>query len=254
MFARPARRVSYQNSNRPRTYQSRLTKKERGKNLRTTVLMSILTAGLLAGLVYWGLPVMLNLTSWWTSLNTASGSSISGDTIPPTIPRLLVANKFTNQSTMEIRGFGEPESVVSVVINGEAVERTTVEANGSFSVGGIALITGANQISAYATDKANNESQLSAIETVMYDNTPPQLEMTKPEGNIFRGAQSQTVEIEGSVNEEARVWINERLAIVDQGVFRSSFRLSEGDQEITIKAIDLAGNEATTSLTLTYQP
>jgi len=65
---------------------------------------------------------------------------------------------------------------------------------------------------------------------------------------------AQTVTIEGTVNEEARIWINERLVIVDQGVFRNSYRLSQGSQDIVIKAVDQAGNETETTLTLSYQP
>ncbi len=45
-------------------YTSRLAKKERDRNLRMTIIFSLLTAGILAAIVYFGVPlfIMLHLT------------------------------------------------------------------------------------------------------------------------------------------------------------------------------------------------
>jgi len=252
MFASRSSRISYQHKHR--TYQSRLTKKERWKNLRTTVLMSILTAILLGGLVYWGLPLFIKLTSWWTGVQSKPSNTAS-DTIAPTIPRLLITNKATKEPKISLKGFGEPESNVYVLLNGVQVAQTQVQANSQFDINDITLNEGDNEISAYAKDQAGNESQVSLPEKIIFDNVGPVLEITSPQNNsVMRGSLAQTVTIEGTVNEEARIWINERLVIVDQGVFRNSYRLSQGSQDIVIKAVDQAGNETETTLTLSYQP
>lgn len=250
MFAQRRKRLS---APPHRIYTSRLTKKERGKNLRTMILMSLLTASLLGALIYWGLPIMKSFTSWWTQV--PQGTKESDDKIPPTIPRLLITNKTSKEQTIEIKGFAEPDSTVTMVVNGEAMSPVEVDASGQFNIQGVTLMEGENEISAYAKDKAGNESQLANTEKVTFDNKPPDLEISSPQnGSVMRGSQAQTVEITGKVNEEARVWINERLVIVNQGGFQYAYRLSEGSQDLVIKAIDHAGNETSTTLSLTYQP
>jgi len=238
----------------PTKYSTRLSRKQKSKNLRIALLMSLLTALFLGALVYYGVPLFIKAAGWWGDVQFADSTIENDDRIAPPPPRVIIPTKVTNQTDIDIKGFAEPGSTVKIFINCTERKQITTENNGQFLASEVKLSSGDNSVYATATDDAGNISQQSGESTITYDNQPPQLVIESPTNNKqFYGSDQQNVEIVGQTDPDTRVWINERLVIMGtEGRFVSSIRLKDGSQDITIRAVDAAGNETTKILTLSY--
>ncbi|MEA3411387.1 MAG: RHS repeat-associated core domain-containing protein, partial [Pseudomonadota bacterium] len=95
---------------------------------------------------------------------------------------------------------------------------------------------------AVTTADAMDPSRVLARTTFTVDTVAPQLLLTSPaEGASIN---TDTVRVEGTVNEPAQVYINEAaIPSGEAGGFQHSVRLNPGTQSIVVSAIDRAGNE-----------
>lgn len=237
-------------------YSSRLAKKERVRNLRLTVMLSLLTGGILAGLVYFGIPLFVQVAGWWGDVQSTNEPIASDDTLAPPAPQLLLSTAITNQPTLSVRGFSEPGSSVGVYINTQLSKQVVTESNGQFLASDLTLKLGPNEVFAVATDASGNASESSKKEKVIYDNQPPKLTIENPlSGASFQGKDKKMLEIKGYTEEDARVWINDRVVIMGSGgKFLSSMSLNSGEQTFRVKAVDPAGNETLEDIVVTYTP
>ncbi|HEV2719365.1 MAG TPA: Ig-like domain-containing protein, partial [Thermoanaerobaculia bacterium] len=107
---------------------------------------------------------------------------------------------------------------------------------------------GANQtITGTATDKAGNQKTVSV--TVKLDATAPQVAITAPANGT--SVSSPSLSVSGAASDAlsglAGVTCNGAAATVSGGSFTCTVMLSAGDDAITVRATDLAGNSATDS-------
>ncbi|MEQ6124971.1 Ig-like domain-containing protein, partial [Pseudotenacibaculum sp. MALMAid0570] len=111
-----------------------------------------------------------------TNGNEASQFMIEYDNIPPNPPQITHISEFTcsgnitttGDNTLEISGTAERESTVEVFIEGISVGTTITGSNGFFTFDhtGTTLADGTYNITARATDIANNTGALSATFTI----------------------------------------------------------------------------------------
>ncbi|MFH1561479.1 MAG: hypothetical protein ABID04_02775, partial [Patescibacteria group bacterium] len=146
-------------------------------------------------------------------------------------------------------------NTIKIYLNGEEII-TQADSEGTFGVEKLSLDPGSNEIIALALNEFDNESEASAPLTVEFDNQVPTLELESPSDGMT--VEEATVEVKGKTELGARVWVNERLVIVDQGEQESSFStsisLKEGGNQITVVAKDSAENQTKKVVTVTYLP
>lgn len=113
---------------------------------------------------------------------------------------------------------------------------------------------GAGQIiSGTATDVAGNSATATA--TVNLDKTPPAVAITSPNPNAVLS--NQTISVSGTVADSlsgvAAVTCNGSAAVVSAGFFSCTVSLLAGPNNIGVQATDVAGNSATSQITVTVQ-
>ena len=76
-------------------------------------------------------------------------------------------------------------------------------------------------------------------------NSPPSLEVTKPQDNVV--VTTKKVEVSGKTSSDATLKANNQLILVnDDGTFTGEIEIFEGTNEISITAINRSGKETTT--------
>ena len=178
--------------------------------------------------------------------NDNSTSDQQGDSYiaPPTLNPAATA---TNSATITITGFAQKDQSVSLYVNNQLVDKTSVENGNNFHFSSVALQAGQNTIQAKAETDNNKESGFSNSITVSYLKTPPSLSIDQPQdGQGFSKDSSPTVSIEGQTDTGANVTVNGSWAIVDdQGKYNYLYTLKDGDNDIKVVATDQAGNQTT---------
>jgi len=141
------------------------------------------------------------------------------------------------------------DNQASVSVNGSPA---TVS-NGTFSCSGITLTQGQNTIAVTAIDLAGNTS--SASITVTYqpnssgDTTPPSINIYTPDNN----STTRSNIVYGRVSDDAvRVTVNDIDAELSNSIFIARPPLTEGQNTVTVKAWDAAGNLGESQISFVY--
>lgn len=197
------------------------------------------------------------ITAWATdiSLNTGPLSDegqITLDIVAPPMPVLDELPELTNVVEWEISGTVEGLSTVTVVLNGETVLTFATEEDGTFSVT-VELVEGENTISAMATDRAFNAGPAAEVIVVLDTIAPdaPEAEEAPEYTN------EDEVTITGTAEIGALVAILAGGDVLGEGVadgdgeWSIEITLEEGENEIVLRATDLAGNEGDESDVIT---
>jgi len=168
--------------------------------------------------------------------NHASTSvKVTLDTFAPVLVLMGPADGLlTNEGSVIVKGIVEKGA--TLLVDGSAV---VPDADGSFSKL-VSLDEGSNTIEVKATDAATNER--SVTKTVMRDSVAPSVSIVEPEDGIKVKVSSILVRIQADA--DAALYLNGRL-LPTKGQVDRNVLLVEGTNTVTVKAVDLAGNEAT---------
>ncbi len=227
--------------NRQTNYaSSRLVRKERQKLLRQTGFLIIASVVILLGFIFVVIPGFIRIINAFLSDGTSFKPT---DSIPPQVPILSAPVSATNSAQLTISGFGEPESTVTVLHNGNRTDELKVASSGEFALE-VELLEGENTVATYAVDGAGNESEVGKSYYVLLDTESPSLEIETPsEGQSIQSRSNQDLTIKGKTEPKARIMINGRLVFPDpEGAFSHRFRLSEGENKILFVVTDQGGN------------
>lgn len=158
----------------------------------------------------------------------------------------------TNSASLKISGFSADGKQVDVYLGGEKVGGANID-NGRFTVSEIQLKTGENEIKVKALGDSGSSSDFSQSVKISYDKKEPQLEVITPtDGQNFSG--NNKIPVEGKTEGDAQVFANGFLANVgSDGKFDVSIPLSEGENNVEVKAIDEAGNAKIIKLKVNYK-
>ena len=233
---------------------SRRYRVQEKRTTRNAVLLLLLSAGLLLFLLFFGIPSLINFAVFVSNLKDSSTPIAEGDKTPPIPPQLNEPPKYVKTDKIIVEGRAEAGSTLKLFHQGKLIKETLVDDKSNYSLE-VQLEKGENTLYVTATDKAGNESDHSSQRVTFYDLEPPTLEVTKPkDGENFLG-DNKTVDIEGIVELGSKITINDRLAIVGaDGRFSYKFTLSEGENQITITALDPAENKTEKQIKVTYTP
>lgn len=235
-------------------YRSRLARRESRKMMGQSLFFLLLTGGIIFGLFKWGLPALVQLAGFLGDINSSSEPIENVDTIAPYTPVLDIGFEATTSAEISVRGYGESGTSILLFNNGMKVGEALADQEGEFEILDVRLKDGPNELKAQAIDEAGNESPLSQSRFIDYDETAPEVVITTPTliGDKFE-TDEQILEIEGKSDIGARVFVNDRLARLGSGgEFSSSVSLNEGENTITLKAVDKAGNESVEEFKVTY--
>jgi len=204
-----------------------------------------------AVMIKWGIPLFMNLVAG----NGASRVDNVKDIIPPQEPLISALPEATNSSFVTVEGYTENLASVELLLNDLTDKITKADESGLFSLG-VVLSSGQNRIQVRAKDEAGNES-MSGVSLVTFDNKPVELVVTSPkDGNEYFGKLNQVIDIKGSVDKkDVQVLVNNSFVSVNsEGNFVHRIMLSDGENTLTIKASDKAGNMTEKALKIIYTP
>jgi hypothetical protein len=230
---------------------SRLARKEQKKAVRQTFIFLFGAVILLVLFIFVIIPGVIRLT---LAILGPGGAVAPTDDIPPQVPALAAPVPATFSAQIDIKGYTEAGSTVTLLLNGSQHQETTSADDGSFTLP-VSLGEGENQISAFAKDAAGNESAESKAYTVVFDSEAPKLDIIEPqEGQQIELRKNQITSITGVTEKNAKVYINGRMTLADsEGAFKSSYQLQEGENKIMIEAVDQAGNKTSKELTVNFR-
>ncbi|MDH5533857.1 MAG: hypothetical protein OEX81_05550 [Candidatus Pacebacteria bacterium] len=229
---------------------SRLAKKQQKKLAQQTALIIFVTIVLILGFLFLVLPNIVRV-----AFNVLDGDVItnSSDNIPPQVPILNAPVEATHSASIKISGFGEAKSEVILVLNGEEVEKKTISDEGEFSFE-TSLTEGENTITTYAIDESQNESLTSRKYNIILDTESPTIEIETPEdGSSITLRKNQITSVKGITEPNAKVYIGGRLSFANsEGNFAGTYSLIEGENKISIRSVDKAGNQSELELTVNF--
>lgn len=230
---------------------SRLAKRESKRLLTQTILFGLGAVLVIILFLFVILPGLIRLITGGADLNLGQPA----DTIPPQRPILTAPAEATNSAQIKLSGFTEPVAEVTLLVNGSKSDTAVADSEGQFEFM-VSLSEGENDISVYASDEAGNESDESRRYQVVYDGSAPSIQLEGLiDGQDVVGKDKQQLSISGKTEPRAEVYINDRLTLANsEGGFSSSFQLQEGENVITLRAIDQAGNQSELSLAITFRP
>lgn len=229
---------------------SRIAKKQQKKLAQQTALIIFLILILILGFLFLILPNIVRV-----AFNVLDGDVItnSTDDIPPQTPILNAPVEATYSATIKLSGFGEAKSEVVLVLNGNEAEKQIIDDDGTFELE-TQLTEGENTIATYAIDKAKNESLSSKKYYITLDTQVPSIEIETPENNSrITLRKNQITTVKGTAEPNSKVYIENRLSFADsEGNFSGTYSLTEGDNKITVKAVDKAGNTSELELLVNF--
>ena len=230
---------------------SRINKRQQKKALWLSLIFIAGTAGLLALFFFILLPLLIGKPG----SRSAGSEQMEEDTLPPAPPMLNSTFEATNSAELNLSGYAEPNSLVLLRKNGMMADQATASESGYFEFSGFTLSSGPNKLEFIAKDEAENESEPSVF-SVAYVTEAPELTLTSPaDGATFSRRRDQVITIQGKTDANARVFVNDKVAIVSgDGSFSSLFQLQEGGNLLVIRSVSPAGTETKQELNVTFLP
>lgn len=231
---------------------SRLASVEERKNVKNAYKYIVWSIIALVLLIFLGIPTLVRFAGFIGDIAKSDKPVEVNDITPPAPPQFDEIPEFTNKEILEITGQSENAAIIKIRVNNNDSE-VVANSEGKFSFT-INLNKGENSIDATATDLSGNQSTQTQTFKISYDNEDPELTVESPaDGSSFFGSGQRQLSIKGAVDENVDLRINDRfVSLKDDNTFSFATTLSEGENKFEIKATDPAGNESSTSLTVTF--
>ncbi|MEK7581149.1 MAG: hypothetical protein AAB512_02580 [Patescibacteria group bacterium] len=158
----------------------------------------------------------------------------------------------TNSARLKISGFSSDGDKVEVYLQNEKVGETSIT-GGKFSYEDLTLSDGENELALKVVGAGGAASDLSSTVKIILDKKEPALEVSSPsDGQTF--LENNRIKIEGETEKDAQVYANGFLANVSaDGKFDVTIPLTEGENQIEVKALDEAGNAKIAKLKVNFK-
>lgn len=235
--------------------KTRLTKLEEKRAIKQAIYYGALSILLIIVIIFKGIPAVIKLTLFIGERKWSQEPKEKSDLVAPAPPTLQPLTEATNSASLILKGMTEGDALVKIYLNGEQIKEIEADDEGDFTIRNISLKEGKNELKARAIDKEDNESEYSSIMEIILDTEPPSLTLDSPnDGDEFFDEEKE-ITLKGATEKSASLYINQRLAIIDsQGSFSFTYELKEGDNEIEMRAVDLAGNQTVKNIKVSYTP
>ncbi len=231
---------------------SRLASVEEKRNVKNAYKYVTWSIIALVLLIFLGIPTLVRFAGFIGDIAKSDKPVELNDITPPAPPQFDDLPENTNVETLQITGQSENAAIIKIRANNNNSE-VVANSEGQFSFT-FNLDKGENTIDATATDLGGNQSTQTQTYRIYFDNQDPELTVESPsDGSAFFGSGQRQLTIKGTVDENVDLRINDRfVSLKDDFSFTFATTLSEGENKFEIKATDPAGNESSTSLTVTF--
>lgn len=239
-------------------YRSRRAARRLARRSKTNFVVTILLVGIIIyATIQWVLPNFIggigfvkNFVKPSQKVNLAV--SQNSNLAPPV---LNIPYEATNTAEISIKGFGTPGSKVELYIDDQPKQTIEVAGDGSFNFENVTLSLGTNNIYGTTLDEDDKESLPSKTIKLYFDNEKPPLTISEPEDDKVVAGGDKKVKIAGQTEPGAKVFINGTQIIVSgEGNFSIDQNLSDGENIISIKAVDSASNSTEEQRKVIYTP
>lgn len=163
----------------------------------------------------------------------------------PIITSTSISNKVVTDSTysLNLKVTDDLNTTTKVFFNDELVlETSDKDISKNYTLQG-----GENSFRAIATDRAGNQSDVFRLENINFDNIAPIITSSE-EGETITSQKMRVVDysVDDASNVEVKFFLNDQLVATQSSKSGNvNLTLQEGNNTLTIRAIDLAGNQAT---------
>lgn len=175
----------------------------------------------------------------------------------PSKPFLSVNKEYTKETNVDFEGTADSGNTV-YLYRGEKKEKETVsDSNNKFYFGGVSIDQVQDQKTLfYVVSKSKEavESDKSNVVTIIFDKKEPKFTISAPKNDEKISSFSRTLEVKGTVDADAEVAVNGRMARVNQNNdYSAQIRLEDGENIITVEVTDKAGNKSKQSIKVTFE-
>ena len=240
-------------ANRSSNYRP-FSERRYAKKAKTRLIFTLIaTISLLYATLVWIIPGLIGQLAVINRLkDSPKGMAPISDNSTLAPPVLNIPYEATNTANISIKGYATPNTKVEVYVDEVLSQSADVLDDGSFTVSGITLTLGTNNLTG-KTVNGNNKSLPSKNIRILYDNKKPKLDLTSPSDNQVIKGGDKKVTVSGATDPGNNVTVNSNKLIVDSsGNFSKLIEINDGDNNLTITTTDQAGNENSISRKVTY--
>lgn len=227
------------------------------KRLRTRLLLVLLgTLALISFLAVFGFRLLIGFFVLLDQLRgtgktTTTTTKVQSLAIPPYLDPLPLA---TSSGKLLITGRGQAKSELVLFVNNSEKKRIDIGDDGTFSISSLTFPEGEYLFQAKTADQNGNLTDFSNSVHTSIKRRPPALEINKPDDGATIKGDSNILTVEGKTEDDVDIRINDRYVVVrPDNTFSYPLPINEGENTITIKAIDRAGNSTQVVRKVTYQ-
>ncbi len=181
--------------------------------------------------------------------NNPTQTTLSQSAIQP--PILDSLPDATNSARLSVTGFSASGGKIQIFDNDEKVGETA-SGGGHFKFDDLTLKDGINSLAVKVIADSGKASDFSPVKKVSYLHSEPALSVSTPsDGQTISG--NNRTRVSGKTDHDVQVYANGFLAntTVD-GAFEVFVPLFVGENNIEVKAIDLAGNTKTVKIKVNF--
>jgi hypothetical protein len=232
---------------------SRRVKIEQHKAQRNMVIAIVISGVVGVAFLVLAVPLLFEFAVDFARNNTPV--QVVADTLPPQKPVFQPPEEHVKDTKLVINGYTEAAAQVQLMVDSQEKAITTAAEDGAFTFESD-LSEGEHVVLVSAKDEAGNTSSTNEY-LVTVDVTVPSLTIDSPSPDTtFTLRSERVVKVIGSMNEPGTVYVNGAMNSTDEeGKFESTLSLGEGENTITVRGEDLAGNPSEeTSFKVFYRP
>lgn len=232
--------------------RSRLNRRIERQNKINFLLSTAGVIIILLSVFKFGIPMLINLSLFLEANKNTQSTKTARQPIFISSPILDPAPYATNSAVMSVSGIAGSSENIELYVNDELTNQTKSQKNGRFIFNNITLQQGQNTIKAKA-EKNNIQSDFSQTQTINFTNRAPSLSIDSPaDGQSFSKDESP-IAVKGKTDPGVKITVNGFWAIVqDNGEFSYELPLTNGDNQIKVRATDSAGNATEKDLKVSF--
>ena len=225
---------------------------EKRKDNGKTFLLGFIVVVLLVLVVLFGFSFLVRFTAFLGERKEVNGGVVNDNQLPPLPPRIFVPFEATNSAAINVSGTAESGTSIELEKDDILLDTINVDDDGEFVFENVLLNLGDNFFSAVAVSADGRRSEVSKEVSVVFDNEPPKLEMSNPVEESLT-VDYEDFDVVGKVDNDVSVTVNGKIGLIDsEGNFKVKIQLQPGKNNIEIKVRDLAGNETSRVIEITY--
>lgn len=227
-------------------------KKEEQLIYRRIGVVVVTTFLILTLLFFWG-PSFINSVGTFLSNREPIADTARDTSEFVAGPHLEILPIATNSALLDIKGYSQPNQEIELTVNDVLVGKLPTKDDGTFNFESVRLRETSNQLKAVIIGKDGTNSQ-AATATIIYDKTPPKLEVTEPVQNLLVGSSITSVRVRGKTERDTVVLVNGTQVIMDANYnYDTTTVVVPGENKIKIQAVDTSGNQTTIERNVTSQ-